>query len=66
MLKSMREARVHTSWAFPNAEYEEAMSGLIDAALIGSRAQAPFSAPSCPSHAAWPRSGCTTASCRAC
>ncbi len=30
MLKSMREARVHTSWAFPNAAYEEAMAGLVD------------------------------------
>jgi (1->4)-alpha-D-glucan 1-alpha-D-glucosylmutase len=40
MLKSMREARVHTSWAFPNAAYEEAMSALIDIGLIGSRAGA--------------------------
>ena len=38
MTKSMREARVHTNWAFPTAEYEEAMMSLIDAALIGSRA----------------------------
>ncbi|HEY6452533.1 MAG TPA: malto-oligosyltrehalose synthase [Steroidobacteraceae bacterium] len=40
MLKSTREARVHTSWAFPNASYEEAMSAFIDTALIGSRASA--------------------------
>jgi (1->4)-alpha-D-glucan 1-alpha-D-glucosylmutase len=40
MLKSMREARVHTSWAFPNAPYEEAMANLIDAGLTGSRASA--------------------------
>ena len=40
MLKSVREARVHTSWAFPNAPYEEAMSALIDTGLIGSRASA--------------------------
>ena len=40
MLKSMREARVHTGWAFPNAEYEDAMMSLIDAALTGSRAGA--------------------------
>ena len=40
MLKSMREARVHTGWAFPSAEYEQAMSSLIDAALTGSRASA--------------------------
>jgi (1->4)-alpha-D-glucan 1-alpha-D-glucosylmutase len=40
MLKSMREARVHTGWAFPIAEYEDAMLSLIDAALTGSRASA--------------------------
>src|SRR3984885_13703810 len=40
MLKSMREARDHTGWAFPNAEYEQATLGLIDAALTGNRASA--------------------------
>jgi (1->4)-alpha-D-glucan 1-alpha-D-glucosylmutase len=40
MLKSMREARVHTSWPFPNADYEDAMAQLIDAALTGARAPA--------------------------
>jgi (1->4)-alpha-D-glucan 1-alpha-D-glucosylmutase len=40
MLKSIREARVHTGWAFPNAEYEEATLGLIDGALTGNRASA--------------------------
>ena len=44
MLKSMREARVHTGWAFPNAEYEEAMMTLVDAALTGARAVAFFAA----------------------
>ncbi len=44
MLKSMREARVHTGWAFPNAEYEDAMTGMIDAALTGARAGAFFAA----------------------
>ncbi len=44
MLKSMREARVHTGWAFPNAEYEEAMMAMIDAALTGGRASAFFAA----------------------
>jgi (1->4)-alpha-D-glucan 1-alpha-D-glucosylmutase len=44
MLKSMREARVHTGWAFPNADYEEAMTSLIDAALTGGRAAAFFAA----------------------
>jgi (1->4)-alpha-D-glucan 1-alpha-D-glucosylmutase len=38
--KSMREARTHTSWGFPNAAYEEATMALIDAALIGARATA--------------------------
>jgi (1->4)-alpha-D-glucan 1-alpha-D-glucosylmutase len=40
MLKSMRESRVHTSWAFPNARYEDAMGALIDTALTGNRAGA--------------------------
>jgi (1->4)-alpha-D-glucan 1-alpha-D-glucosylmutase len=40
MLKSMREARVHTGWAFPNAAYEDATLALIDAALTGNRAGA--------------------------
>jgi (1->4)-alpha-D-glucan 1-alpha-D-glucosylmutase len=40
MLKSMREARVHTSWAFPHAPYEEAMQALIETALSGGRAAA--------------------------
>jgi (1->4)-alpha-D-glucan 1-alpha-D-glucosylmutase len=31
---------VHTNWAFPNNEYEDAMSALIDTALTGSRAGA--------------------------
>jgi (1->4)-alpha-D-glucan 1-alpha-D-glucosylmutase len=38
--KSMREARVHTSWAFPDAAYENAMMQLIDTALTGARADA--------------------------
>jgi (1->4)-alpha-D-glucan 1-alpha-D-glucosylmutase len=44
MLKSMREARVNTGWSFPMADYEEAMTGLIDAALTGGRAVAFFAA----------------------
>jgi len=40
MRKSMREARVHTSWAFPDAGYENAMMQLIDMALTGARAAA--------------------------
>jgi (1->4)-alpha-D-glucan 1-alpha-D-glucosylmutase len=40
MVKSMRESRLHTGWAFPDSSYEEAMLGMIDAALTGSRASA--------------------------
>jgi (1->4)-alpha-D-glucan 1-alpha-D-glucosylmutase len=40
LLKSMREARVHTSWAFTNASYEESMAALIAAGLSGARAPA--------------------------
>jgi (1->4)-alpha-D-glucan 1-alpha-D-glucosylmutase len=40
MTKSMREARLHTNWAFPDGDYEQAMTALIDAALTGSRASA--------------------------
>jgi (1->4)-alpha-D-glucan 1-alpha-D-glucosylmutase len=40
LVKSMRESRLHTGWAFPNSEYEEAMLGMIEAALTGSRASA--------------------------
>jgi (1->4)-alpha-D-glucan 1-alpha-D-glucosylmutase len=44
MTKSMREARVHTNWAIPNTEYEEAMTALVDAALTGARSAAFLSA----------------------
>ncbi|HEX4377885.1 MAG TPA: malto-oligosyltrehalose synthase [Steroidobacteraceae bacterium] len=40
MVKSMRESRVHTGWAFPNQAYEDATLALIDNALTGSRANA--------------------------
>jgi (1->4)-alpha-D-glucan 1-alpha-D-glucosylmutase len=40
MVKAMREARVHTSWAFPNSEYENAMTALIAGILGGSRSGA--------------------------
>src|SRR5579862_4384226 len=40
MIKSMRESRLHTGWAFPNGDYEEATLNLIDGALTGSRANA--------------------------
>ena len=33
MTKSMREAKVHSTWAAPNAAYEDAMLGFVDAAL---------------------------------
>ena len=33
MLKALREAKVHTSWINPNAEYEEAVKGFVQALL---------------------------------
>ncbi len=38
MVKSAREARVHTNWAFPNSDYEQAVVALVDGALSGARA----------------------------
>jgi (1->4)-alpha-D-glucan 1-alpha-D-glucosylmutase len=40
MVKSMRESRRHTGWAFPATDYEEATLNLIDTALTGNRAAA--------------------------
>ena len=40
MTKSMREAKVHTTWAAPNQAYEEASLAFLDAALTGAPAQA--------------------------
>lgn len=40
LVKSMRESRLHSGWAFPNSDYEDAMLGMIDAALTGSRSSA--------------------------
>ncbi len=40
MQKSLREAKVHTTWAAPNQGYETAMATFIDAALTGPRAEA--------------------------
>jgi (1->4)-alpha-D-glucan 1-alpha-D-glucosylmutase len=37
MIKSVREARLHTNWAFPDAAYEQSVIALVDAALIGNR-----------------------------
>jgi (1->4)-alpha-D-glucan 1-alpha-D-glucosylmutase len=37
MIKSVREARVHTNWAFPDDDYEQSVLALIDAALVGNR-----------------------------
>jgi len=34
MLKAVREAKVHSSWMNPNAAYEEATLGFIDALLV--------------------------------
>jgi (1->4)-alpha-D-glucan 1-alpha-D-glucosylmutase len=40
MVKSMREAKSHSSWASPNAVYEEAMLGFVRTALDVSRPNA--------------------------
>jgi len=40
MLKSMREARVHTTWASPNAAYEDAVLTFAGDALCAERSQA--------------------------
>ena len=37
MIKSIREAKLHTSWASPNATYEEAVLGFVRDALDPSR-----------------------------
>jgi (1->4)-alpha-D-glucan 1-alpha-D-glucosylmutase len=36
MLKAVREAKVHTSWLTPNAQYEEALNRFVEASLTGS------------------------------
>ncbi len=40
MTKAMREAKVHTTWAMPDAAYEAATLAFVDAALTGDRAAA--------------------------
>ncbi len=40
MLKSMREAKVHTTWASPNAAYEDAVLTFVGDALCPERSQA--------------------------
>jgi (1->4)-alpha-D-glucan 1-alpha-D-glucosylmutase len=40
MLKTVREAKVHTSWAAPNAAYEEPIAEFVRHALDGSRPNA--------------------------
>jgi (1->4)-alpha-D-glucan 1-alpha-D-glucosylmutase len=37
MRKSLREARVHSTWAIPNVAYEEATLAFVDTALLSSR-----------------------------
>jgi (1->4)-alpha-D-glucan 1-alpha-D-glucosylmutase len=44
MVKSMREAKLHTTWAAPNTTYEEAMLGFVRDALDPSRSGAFLSA----------------------
>lgn len=38
MIKSIREARQSTNWAFPNDEYEQSVATLVDTALLSPRA----------------------------
>ena len=40
MVKSIREAKVHSTWASPNTAYESAMLALVDAALDPERSDA--------------------------
>ena len=54
MVKSMREAKVHSTWAAPNTAYEEAMLGLRRDALDPSRAGRVSRELSCPSQSASP------------
>src|SRR6201987_1308620 len=44
MVKSMREAKLHSTWASPNTEYEEAMLSFVREALDSSRPNAFHSA----------------------
>ncbi|MCW2243872.1 malto-oligosyltrehalose synthase [Azospirillum canadense] len=44
MTKSMREAKVHTTWAAPNEAYESAMTGFVHDALDAARSNAFFDA----------------------
>src|SRR5207253_2433489 len=41
MLKTLHEAKVHSSWLNPNAEYDEAMQGFV-ARILDQRANADF------------------------
>jgi (1->4)-alpha-D-glucan 1-alpha-D-glucosylmutase len=63
MLKSMREAKRHTTWAAPNTAYEEGMLGFVREALDPARSAA-SSTPSCPSRSASRASDSATAWCR--
>jgi (1->4)-alpha-D-glucan 1-alpha-D-glucosylmutase len=44
MLKSLREAKIHTTWAAPNRAYEDAVRSFIDRALDAQESGAFFSA----------------------
>ena len=39
MLKSVKEAKLHTSWINPNTDYEQSVAGLVRAALSGPTAE---------------------------
>jgi (1->4)-alpha-D-glucan 1-alpha-D-glucosylmutase len=36
MIKSVKEAKLHTSWLTPNADYENAVAGFVEGVLTGS------------------------------
>jgi (1->4)-alpha-D-glucan 1-alpha-D-glucosylmutase len=40
MEKAIKEAKIHTSWVNPNAEYDEAVKRFVDAILTGPRSSA--------------------------
>ena len=57
MVKSMREAKLHSTWAAPNTAYEEAMLGFVARCARCRRGPTPFSTRSCRSRRASRGSG---------
>ena len=63
MRKSLREARVHSTWAIPNLAYEEATLAFVDTALLSNRS-AVFLPPFCHLPDALPRWAHITVCCK--